>query len=78
LFEPFPQHLTSKFGKSAKMIHCFFCHKIKMDIKNAKFDADLNSNEKVAKNLLKKAVSEKVTEKCSFILLLLCPKVFGF
>jgi hypothetical protein len=49
-----------------------------MDIKNAEFDADLNSNEKVAKNLLKKAVDEKVTEKCSFILLLLCPKVFSF
>ncbi len=28
--------------------------------------------------MLKKAVNEKVTGKCSFILLLLCPKVFGF
>jgi hypothetical protein len=30
-----------------------------MDIKNAEFDADLNSIEKVAKKILKKAVNEK-------------------
>jgi hypothetical protein len=39
------------------MIHCFFCDKIKMDIKNAEFDADFNSTEKVEKNQLKKAVN---------------------
>ncbi len=35
-------------------------------IKNAEFDAEFESVEKVAKNFYEKDINEKVTGKCSF------------
>jgi hypothetical protein len=47
-----------------------------MGIKNAEFDADLEFVAKVAKQLMQKQLST-MKEKFSFLLLLLCAKVFG-
>jgi hypothetical protein len=45
---------------------------------NAQFDTDFESAEKDAKHASKKVINEKVREKLSFLLLLLCAKFFGF
>ncbi len=57
--------MPSKFVKCANIIFI------------AEFDADLKSIEKVVKNHAKKVITEKVTEKESFLHLLLSAKVFG-
>jgi hypothetical protein len=46
-----------------------------MGITNAEFDADFESIEKVEKTHAKKVVNEKVTEKLSFGLFLLCATI---
>ncbi len=62
-FEPFRPRLSSKFAKSANMI------------KNAELDADFESFEKVAKNLMKK-VSTKSDRKIEFLTFIIECKSF--
>jgi hypothetical protein len=54
-FEPFRARLTSKFAKSANMTKkIIFSNVFDMDIKNAEFDAEFESVEKVAKRFTRR------------------------
>jgi hypothetical protein len=70
----FRPRLPSKFVKRANMTQTFF-PKCNIGIKNAYFDADFEFVEMVAKKLMRK--NKKVSEKLSFLLLLLWAKVSG-
>jgi hypothetical protein len=58
-FYPFLPHLHSKFVKSTNMIKFFFFKKAIWVVKNAEFDADFESIEKVSKKLMRKKLSTK-------------------
>jgi hypothetical protein len=67
-FEPVPVHLQSKFTKSVNKSQKEFLLKISIWVsKNPEFYADLESIEKVWKNVPEKVISKNRSELCTFL-----------